>query len=414
MSTMHNIPPFKTVILSGLIILGCLELTACNKSEATSAQPVKNPEVGVITAKTLPLTLSTELPGRTTAFMISQIRPQIGGIVQKRVFTEGSFVKAGELLYQIDPATYQAAYDSAKATLAKAEATLAAAQLTAKRNAGLLAIDAISTQTNDDAQAAVQEDEASVAVARAALETARINLQYTRITSPIAGRVETSSVTPGALVTASQDTALTTVQQLDPIYVDIPQSSVEVLQLRQAISSGRLKTDANDAVAIQLRLEDGSTYKHQGKLQFTGTTVNTTTGSITLRALVPNPEHLLMPGMYIRATLDKGTDPQALLVPQKGVQRDSTGKATAMVVSKAGKVEVRNIVVAEAIGHEWHVTSGIAAGDRVIVEGVSKVHAGQTVEAVEVPDTADGSGTPAAASAPTSAQNAAPAVVAQK
>lgn len=412
MSTTNNLPPFKSVVLSGLIILGCLELAACSKSEATSAAPAKNPEVGVITVKAQPLTLNTELPGRTTAFMVADIRPQISGIVQKRVFTEGAFVKAGELLYQIDPATYQASYDSAKASLAKAQATLAAAQLTAKRDADLLAIDAISTQTNDDAQAALKEDEAAVAEAQAALETARINLQYTRITSPIAGRVETSTVTPGALVTASQTTALTTVQQLDPIYVDVPQSSVEVLKLRQAIAGGQLKTDGNDAVAIKLKLEDGSTYTHQGKLQFTGTTVSTTTGSITLRALVPNPEHLLMPGMYVRATLDKGTVPEALLVPQKGVTRDSTGKATAMVVTKEGKVEIRNITVAEAIDHEWHVTSGISAGDRVVVEGVNKVHAGQTVEAVETSDTADVS--PAAASAPASAQNATSTVVAQK
>lgn len=412
MSTINNLPPFKSVVLSGLIILGCLELAACSRSEATSAQTAKNPEVGVITVKAQPLTLNTELPGRTTAFMVADIRPQISGIVQKRIFTEGAFVKAGELLYQIDPATYQASYDSAKASLVKAQATLAAAQLTAKRDADLLAIDAISTQTNDDAQAALKEDEAAVAEAQAALETARINLQYTRITSPIAGRVETSTVTPGALVTASQTTALTTVQQLDPIYVDIPQSSVEVLKLRQAVASGQLKTDANDAVAIQLKLEDGSTYTHQGKLQFTGTTVSTTTGSITLRALVPNPEHLLMPGMYVRATLDKGTVPEALLVPQKGVTRDSTGKATAMVVTKEGKVEVRNITVAEAIGHEWHVTSGISAGDRVVVEGVNKVHAGQTVEAVETSDTADAS--PAAAGTPASAQNATSTVVAQK
>lgn len=403
MSALINLPPIKTAVLGILFAAGCLALSACSKSEATSAQPTKNAEVGVITVHAGPLALSTELPGRTTAYMIAQIRPQISGIVQKRVFTEGSLVKAGELLYQIDPATYQAAYNSAKATLAKSKATLAAAQLTAKRNAALLAIDAISTQTNDDAQAAMQEDEAAVAEAEAALETARINLQYTRITAPISGRVETSSVTPGALVTASQDTVLTTVQQLDPIYVDIPQSSVEVLQLRQAISSGRLKTDGSDAVAIKLKLEDGSTYKHLGKLQFTGTTVSTTTGSITLRALVPNPEHLLMPGMYITATLDKGTDPQAVLVPQKGVSRDSTGKATAMVVSKGGQVEVRNITVAEAVGHAWHVTSGLATGDRVIVEGGNKVRAGQTVEAVDVSDTVNDS--LASARAPISAQN---------
>lgn len=409
MSTMNNIFPIKTTALGVLFALACIELSACSKSEANANQVAKNPEVGVVTIQARPLTLSSELPGRTTAYMIAQIRPQIGGIVQKRVFTEGSLVKAGDLLYQIDPATYQAAYDSAKATLAKSEATLASAALTAKRNAALLAIDAISTQTNDDAQAALKEDEAAVAESKAALETASINLQYTRITSPISGRIETSTVTPGALVTAAQTTALTTVQQLDPIYVDIPQSSVDVLKLRQAIANGSLKTDSQNAVAIKLKLEDGTAYSHLGKLQSTGTTVDTTTGSITLRALVPNPEHLLMPGMYIRATLDKGTDPLALLVPQKGVTRDSTGKATAMVVNKNGQIEVRNITVAEAVDHDWHVTSGIDAGERVVVEGTSKVHAGQTVDAVEVAGTADGSPV-AAASTPA----AAAAVVAQK
>jgi len=408
-STMNNIFPIKTTALGVLFALACIELSACSKSEANANQVAKNPEVGVVTIQARPLTLSSELPGRTTAYMIAQIRPQIGGIVQKRVFTEGSLVKAGDLLYQIDPATYQAAYDSAKATLAKSEATLASAALTAKRNAALLAIDAISTQTNDDAQAALKEDEAAVAESKAALETASINLQYTRITSPISGRIETSTVTPGALVTAAQTTALTTVQQLDPIYVDIPQSSVDVLKLRQAIANGSLKTDSQNAVAIKLKLEDGTAYSHLGKLQSTGTTVDTTTGSITLRALVPNPEHLLMPGMYIRATLDKGTDPLALLVPQKGVTRDSTGKATAMVVNKNGQIEVRNITVAEAVDHDWHVTSGIDAGERVVVEGTSKVHAGQTVDAVEVAGTADGSPV-AAASTPA----AAAAVVAQK
>jgi len=412
-STMNNMSPIKTIVLGVLFALACIELSACSKSEANANQVAKNPEVGVVTVQARPLTLSTELPGRTTAFMIAQIRPQIGGIVQKRVFTEGSLVNAGDLLYQIDPATYQAAYDSAKATLAKSEATLASAALTAKRNAALLAIDAISTQTNDDAQAALKEDEAAVAESKAALETARINLQYTRITSPISGRIETSTVTPGALVTAEQTTALTTVQQLDPIYVDIPQSSVDVLKLRQAIASGSLKTDSQKAVAIKLKLEDGTAYSHLGKLQSTGTTVDTTTGSITLRALVPNPEHLLMPGMYISATLDKGTDPQALLVPQKGVTRDSTGKATAMVVNKNGQIEVRNITVTDAVGHDWHVTEGLAAGERVVVEGTTKVHAGQTVDAVEVAGTANG--TPAAAaSTPASAQNATSTVVAQK
>ncbi|WP_281349751.1 efflux RND transporter periplasmic adaptor subunit [Propionivibrio limicola] len=342
----------------------------------------KAPEVGVVTLAAQPLTLTTELSGRTSAYMVAQIRPQVGGIVQKRSFIEGAMVKAGDLLYQIDPASYQAAYASAKASVARAEATLNAARLKAQRQAELLAIEAISKQDHEDAQASLQQAEADLAAARAALETARINLEHTRITSPINGRIETSSVTPGALVTANQDTALTTVQQLDPIYVDIPQSSAEVLQLRQALASGKLKGAGDNEVRIQLQLEDGSTYTHEGKLQFSGVTVNTTTGAVTLRALVPNPERLLMPGMYVRARLEQATDPQALLVPQQGIGRDNAGRATALVVLPEGKVEQRSVTVAEAVDHRWRVTSGLAAGDKVIVEGSAKVRPGQTVNAV--------------------------------
>jgi membrane fusion protein (multidrug efflux system) len=316
--------------------------------------------------------------------MVAQIRPQVGGIVQKRAFTEGALVKAGELLYQIDPASYQADHASAKAGVARAEATVNSARLKAKRQAELFAIEAISQQDNEDAQASLKQAEADLASAQAALDTAGINLERTRITSPIGGRVETSSVTPGALVTANQETALTTVQQLDPIYVDVPQSSAEVLQLRKAVASGTLKSEGNGAARIQVILEDGSTYKHEGKLQFSGVTVNTTTGAVTLRALVPNPEHLLLPGMYVRAKLEQGTDPQAVLVPQQGVGRDTAGRATALVVSPDGKVEQRNVTVAEVIGQSWRVTSGLAAGDKVIVEGSAKVMPGQIVHAVAV------------------------------
>lgn len=309
-------------------------------------------------------------------------------------------VKAGELLYQIDPASYQAAQASAKATLARAEATASAARLKAKRQADLFAIEAISQQDNEDAQTALQQAEADVASARAALETASINLERTRIVSPIAGRVEASTVTPGALVTANQETALTTVQQLDPIYVDIPQSSLEVLQLRKALSSGALKSEGN-AARIQLVLEDGSTYAHEGKLQFAGVTVNTTTGAVTLRALVPNPERLLMPGMYVRARLDKGTDPEALLVPQPGIGRDNTGKATALVVNAENKVEQRKVEVSEAIGTNWRVTDGLKAGERVIIEGSGKVRPGQSVRVVDVQPVAVNAVSAVPAAAPT-------------
>ena len=377
-----------------------LILAGCNDSQSATNTAPKDPEVGVVTLAPQSTTLKSELAGRTAAQMVAQIRPQVGGIVQKRAFTEGAMIKAGELLYQIDPASYQSAQASAKATLARAEATASAARLKAKRQADLFAIEAISQQDNEDAQTALQQAEADVASARAALETASINLERTRIVSPIAGRVEASTVTPGALVTANQETALTTVQQLDPIYVDIPQSSLEVLQLRKALSSGALKSEGN-AARIQLVLEDGSTYAHEGKLQFAGVTVNTTTGAVTLRALVPNPERLLMPGMYVRARLDKGTDPEALLVPQPGIGRDNTGKATALVVNAENKVEQRKVEVSEAIGTNWRVTDGLKAGERVIIEGSGKVRPGQSVRVVDVQPVAVNAVSAVPAAAPT-------------
>lgn len=376
------------------LALGSAVLAGCADSQSAANNAPKPPEVGVVTLATQPLSLSSELSGRTVAHMVAQIRPQVGGIIQKRAFTEGALVKAGDLLYQIDPASYQAAYASAKASVARAEATVGAARLKAQRQSELLAIDAISKQDHEDAQTVLQQAEADLAAAKAALETASINLERTRLTSPISGRVEASSVTPGALVTANQTTELTTVQQLDPIYVDIPQSSAEVLQLRKALAAGTLKADG-DAARIRVVLEDGSLYKHEGKLQFSGVTVNTTTGAVTLRALVPNPERLLMPGMYVRAKLENGTDPEALLVPQQGIGRDNAGRATALVVGDDGKVELRSVTVAETVDKNWRVTDGLAAGDKVIVEGSGKVRPGQRVNAVAV----DLNAKPAAASA---------------
>ncbi|MFT3847724.1 MAG: efflux RND transporter periplasmic adaptor subunit [Propionivibrio sp.] len=402
---LHSTPLRVSIAL--LLASSSLILAGCDDSQSAVNTAPKDPEVGVVTLAPQSTTLKSELAGRTAAQMVAQIRPQIGGIVQKRAFTEGAMVKAGELLYQIDPASYQSTQASAKASLTRAEATVGAARLKAKRQAELSAIEAVSQQENEDAQTALQQAEADVASARAALETATINLERTRIVSPIAGRVEASTVTPGALVTANQETALTTVQQLDPIYVNIPQSSLEVLQLRKALASGALQSDG-DAARIQLILEDGSTYAHEGRLQFAGVTVNTTTGAVTLRALVPNPERLLMPGMYVRARIDKGTDPDALLVPQPGIGRDNTGGATALVVTPENKVEQRKVVVAEAVGTNWRVTDGLQAGDRVIVEGSGKVRPGQNVRVVDARSIADGAapvdGAPAkraAAPAPT-------------
>ena len=380
--------PSATLCLALGLALGSALLSGCSESQSAVGKPDSVPEVGVVTLATQPLVLRSELSGRTAAVMVAQIRPQVGGIIQKRAFTEGQQVKAGDLLYQIEAASYQATLASARASVARAEATANAARLKAKRQAELFAIEAISQQDHEDALVAQQQADADVAAARAALETASINVERTRITAPIGGRVESSSVTPGALVTANQETALTSVQQLDPIYVDIPQSSAEVLQLRKDLASGRLKSEAHSSdqggARIGLVLEDGSVYAHPGKLQFSGVTVNTTTGAVTLRALVPNPERLLLPGMYVRAQLDKGTDPAALLVPQPAIKRDSAGRASALVVLADGKVEQRSVAVAEVVDQSWRVTDGLKAGERVIVEGATKVRPGQSVLAVEV------------------------------
>ena len=377
----------KIVATALLLVFGSVQLSGCSNNHSPANIAPKAVEVGVVTLAAQALTLTTELAGRTSAYMIAQIRPQVGGIVQKRAFEEGAVVKAGDLLYQIDPASYQATFASEQASVARAESTLNAARLKAQRQSELLAIEAISKQDDEDAQVSLQQAQADLRSAQAALESARINLGHTRITTPISGRVEVSSVTPGALLTANQDTVLTKVQQLDPIYVDIPQSSTEVLQLKQALASGKLKSVGDNAVRIRLQLEDGTTYAHEGRLQVSGLTVDKDTGAITLRALIPNPQSLLMPGMYVRARLDKAVDPQALLVPQQAISRDIRGQGVALVVLADGKVEQRTVVVAESIGSNWRVTEGLAAGDRVIVEGSSKVRVGQIVHAVAMAST---------------------------
>lgn len=359
-----------------------LALAACSETPAPAAP--SNATVGVVIIKAQDQAISNELPGRVSASLSADIRPQVGGIIKTRLFKEGAQVKAGQVLYQIDPATYQAAYDSALASLNKAKATLASAQVTAKRNAALAKIDAISQQTADDSQAAVLEDQALVGTAQAALQSARINLAYTRITAPIAGRVDTSAVTPGALVEANQTTALTTVQQTDMVFVDVTQSSAELLRLKRQLAAGTLQQGADKQPEIHLVLEDGSRYQHSGRLQVAGASVNTSTGVVTLRATVKNPEGLLMPGMYVRGVLDAGVVKQALLVPQQAVTRDAAGGASVMLVDTAGKVSRRALTVDRSIGNNWLVSSGLAAGERVIVEGLAKIKAGDTVQAVAV------------------------------
>ncbi|GAD22229.1 membrane-fusion protein [Acidovorax sp. MR-S7] len=378
-----------------------LALAACGDKNAAPAAASQPPEVGVVTLQPERQLVTTELPGRTSAFLTAEIRPQVGGIVQKRLFTEGAEVKAGQVLYQLDAASYEVALASAEAQLAKARATLSTAQTNARRNAELVKIDAVSRQVHDDSQAAAAQAQSDVGVATAAVEAARINLGYTRIKSPIAGRTTTSTVTPGALVTANQAAALTTVSQVDPLYVDVTQSSTEVLRLKNDLASGRFKREGKDDVRVAIKLDDGSTYAHPGRLQFSGVQVNPGTGAVTLRAVVPNPDGLLMPGMYVRAVLEAGVNEQTLLAPQQAVTRDPAGNPSVLVVTPENKVERRRIVTGAAVGNRWEVLSGLSAGERVLVDGAQRARPGSTVRAV--PWTPKAQGAAAPASAPASA-----------
>ena len=359
-------------------------LMACSEKKAAEAPAAKVAEVGIITIQPTAQSLMAQLPGRTSAFMMADIRPQANGIVEKRLFTEGAQVKAGQVLYQLDDRSANAAVNSAQAALNKAKATAQTARSNAARNAELVKIDAISRQLYDDSQAAVAQTASDVGVAQAALDNARINLQYTRITSPISGRVSTSAVTPGALVTANQTTPLTNVVQLDPMYVDFTQSSTELLQLQRDLAAGRFQKLDGDQIAVRIRLDDGTDYPHEAKLKFAGVIVNATTGTVTLRAQVPNPEGMLMPNMYVQALLPTAVAPDALLVPQQSVTRDLTGKPSVMVVGAEDKIEKRPLVLDRAVGNQWLVGSGLKAGERVVVEGFQRVKVGDKVKPAEV------------------------------
>ncbi|ECP3904441.1 multidrug efflux RND transporter periplasmic adaptor subunit AcrA [Salmonella enterica] len=365
-----------------LMLSGSLALTGCDdKQDQQGGQQM--PEVGVVTLKTEPLQITTELPGRTVAYRIAEVRPQVSGIILKRNFVEGSDIEAGVSLYQIDPATYQATYDSAKGDLAKAQAAANIAELTVKRYQKLLGTQYISKQEYDQALADAQQATAAVVAAKAAVETARINLAYTKVTSPISGRIGKSSVTEGALVQNGQASALATVQQLDPIYVDVTQSSNDFLRLKQELANGSLKQE-NGKAKVDLVTSDGIKFPQSGTLEFSDVTVDQTTGSITLRAIFPNPDHTLLPGMFVRARLQEGTKPAALLVPQQGVTRTPRGDATVLVVGADNKVENRQIVASQAIGDKWLVTDGLKAGDRVVVSGLQKVRPGAQVKVQEI------------------------------
>ncbi len=366
----------RITLLSSLIISATL-LSGCDNSGDQQAH-APTPQVIVHIVNNAPLSITTELPGRTSAFRVAEVRPQVSGIILKRNFVEGSDIEAGQSLYQIDPATYQAAYDSAKGDASKAEAATAIAHLTVKRYVPLLGTKYISQQDYDQAVATARQADADVMAAKAAVESARINLAYTKVTSPITGRIGKSSVTEGALVTNGQAEAMATVQQLDPIYVDVTQSSSDFMRLKQeSLQQGE------GAKSVQLLMENGQPYALKGSLQFSDVTVDESTGSITLRALFPNPQHTLLPGMFVRARIDEGVNPSAMLVPQQGVTRTPRGDATVLLVNDKNQVEIRNVVAAQAVGDQWLVTSGLKAGEKVIVSGLQKVHPGVTVKAEE-------------------------------
>jgi len=395
-------PLHKTKMIAAAgIVSAALMIAGCGQKQAPPPQ-MGPPEVGVIEVKQQRVVLTTELSGRTSSNLIAEVRPQVGGIIKKRLFTEGSDVKAGQVLYQIDPASYEATLASAKATQARAEASLTSTRLKAERYQDLVKIKAVSQQDNDDAQAAFKQSEAEVAVTKAAVDTARINLGYTRITAPISGRIGRSTVTEGALVTTNQVTALATIQQLGTMFVDVTQSSAELLKLKRNLASGVMKSDGAAAQArVRLLLEDGSPYPQTGTLKFSEVTVDQSTGSITLRATFPNPNQLLLPGMFVRAILEEGVDEQAILVPQRGVTRNPKGEAMVMVVGAEEKVEPRIIKVVRTVGDSWLVAEGLKVGDRIILEGIQKARPGTPVKAVPF-------GTKPAA-APAAAQQPAPA-----
>jgi len=338
--------------------------------------------VTVATLKAEQVGLTRELPGRTNAFLVAEVRPQVNGIVAKRLFTEGGLVTAGQPLYQLDDASYRAQANSARAQLARAEATANAARLSAKRIGELAKVEAVSTQDNENAIAALKQAEADVGAARASLDAANVTLGYARITAPISGRIGKSSVTQGALVSAGQAEALATVQQLNPIYVDLTQSASELLQLRRELASGRLQD--NQTLPVTILLDDGTEFDHKGTLEFSEVSVDPTTGSYALRVKVENPDQVLMPGMYVRAQVGSGVRDNAILVPMQGIARDPKGDTSAMVVGKDDKVEVRQVKVSRSLGDKWLVEDGLKAGDKVIVEGLQKIQPGMPVQATEM------------------------------
>ncbi|MFZ2089023.1 MAG: efflux RND transporter periplasmic adaptor subunit [Desulfobaccales bacterium] len=359
-----------------------IALGGCGSGAGQQAGPPPVPEVATVTIQPRLVELTTELPGRTSAYLVAEIRPQVNGIIKKRLFQEGSEVKAGQMLYQIDPAPFQVALDSARASLGKAQANLPSIRLRAERYQELLVDRGVSRQDYDDAKAGVDQALAEIAYWKSAVEGARINLSYTKVTAPISGRIGKSAVTDGALVTAYQAMTLATIQQLDPIYVDVTQSSSELLRLKRLLETGRLSAHGKNGRKVRIFLEDGTPYPQEGILQFRDITVDPTTGSFSLRIVVPNPQNLLLPGMFVRAAVQEGIAEQAILVPQQGVSRTPKGDPIALVVDEAGTVNQRPLTLNRAMGDQWFVSSGLSPGDKVIVEGMLNVRPGAKVKAV--------------------------------
>jgi membrane fusion protein (multidrug efflux system) len=356
----------------------CILISGCGDKKPPKKGPV---EVGVVTLTTQNATISTELPGRTVSTMMSEVRPQVAGLIQKRLFTEGAMVTAGQPLYQIDPRLYRASRDEAEASLVSAQATLVAAQARAQRYRGLGNTEAVSAQERDDVIATARQAQAAVQQARANLQTRNVNLEFTLVRAPISGRAGRTLFTPGALVTASQADPLTTIQQLDPIYVDVTQSSAQLLQLRRSLAAGKTLPAS---ATIRLKLEDGSDYPAEGRIEFAEPIVDVNSGTVTLRARFPNPDGLLMPGMFVRVIAPQSVVPGAILAPQQGISRDPKGNATALVVNKANQVERRTVTAGQAIGDKWLITAGLKAGDRLIVQGTDKVQPNDKVKPVAI------------------------------
>jgi membrane fusion protein (multidrug efflux system) len=368
-----------------LLLVSLAGLGACDRKPAPPAA-APPPKVGIVILRQRSVDLTTELPGRTEAFLTADVRPQVSGVVTSRIFTEGGDVRSGQQLYQIDPATYKAAYDTAMATLQYDRAALATARAKTARYKPLAAAQAVSRQDYDDAVATSGEAVANIATAMASIEQANINLAYTKVMAPIAGRIGRSSVTPGALVTANQTTALSTITQLDPIYVDVTQPATTLLRLQQELALGQLQRTGPNQAKVTLLLEDGSAYEEPGILQFSEVTVDEGTGTVLLRAIFPNHHHLLLPGLYVRAELNEGADDKAILVPQQGVSRNTHGDATVMLVGPGDKAVLRVVQTTRTIGTNWLVTSGLTAGDKVIVDGLQQLRPGMEVQASEVAD----------------------------